>query len=241
MVQNENIILSSLITSLDEIIIIINNFEGEYLHHYYSPIEFNKEIIETTKNLKENNFEDLNDIYNSFHPNSEFYDLINSKGKELGLQIFHLTELLIKSFNSSDILELIDDFIKTAELGVSIFKKLYNVTNLLEGWHQGIYDQTGKLVSEGIEYYAFHGCGLALNFKNKKIDFDFVGTKNPKHNGFDLWRLSLFANGQPIKYSKYLDIQTLEKDFNFLIASKKIYIPYQENSPKQYFLKSDNH
>jgi hypothetical protein len=234
--MNRNLKIEQLISLLEKAEIIAENFSGEYLHHYHSPKEFNIEIKLSRENLKKNDFEELNDIYNSFHTDSEWYDLTKTEGKEIGNNIFSLTTELINEFESGNIIELIKDFTNTVDKGVQILKDKYCVSNLLEGWHSGLYEQTGKLKGLGIEFYAFHGCGLALHFRNKKVDFDFAYVPDQRHDGFDLWRLHGFAQGQPKKYNKYLDKTNLEKDFKQLIKKEIICLPVQENSPKQYFL-----
>ncbi|MDC1162098.1 hypothetical protein OAT18_01515 [Tenacibaculum sp.] len=234
--MNRNLKIGQLISLLEKAEIIAESFSGEYLHHYHSPKEFNIEINLFIENLKKNDLEELNDLYNSFHTDSEWYDLTKTEGKEIGNNIFSLTSELISEFESGNIIELIKDFTNTVDKGVQILKDKYGVSDLLEGWHSGLYEQTGKLKDLGIEFYAFHGCGLALHFRNKKVDFDFAYVPEQRHDGFDLWRLHGFAQGQPKKYNKYLDKINLEKDFKQLLKKEIICLPAQDNSPKQYFL-----
>ncbi|WP_158850981.1 DUF6896 domain-containing protein [Algibacter sp. L1A34] len=237
--MNKNLKIERLIYLLEKAEIIAGNFSGEYLHHYHSPKEFKDEIRLSITNLKNNDFEELNDIYNSFQKDSEWYDLTKIAGEEIGNNIFSLTTELINEFESGNILELIKDFTSTVNKGVQIIKTKYGVSDLLKGWHSGLYEQTGKLKDLGIEFYAFHGCGLALHFRNKKVDFDFAYVPEQRHDGFDLWRLHGFAQGQPKKYNKYLDKNNLEKDFKGLLKKEIICLPSQDNSPEQYFLTSE--
>lgn len=159
--MNRDIRIKKMISLLEKAEIIAEKFSGEYLHHYHSPKEFNNEINIFIENLKKNDFEELNDIYNSFHTDSEWYDLTTIDGKEIGNNIFSLTTELINKFDSGNIIELIKDFTNTANEGVQILKEKYGVSDLLKGWHSGLYEQTGKLKDLGIEFYAFHGCGLS--------------------------------------------------------------------------------
>ena len=229
----------SLISQLERAKLIAENFSGEYLHHFHSPDEFINDINLSITNLKANDFRELNNIFNSFHPDSEWYDLTDKNGKEIGKNIFSITKELLSQFENKGILELIEDFIDTANEGVEILRKEFGVSDLLQGWRSGQYGQTGKLQSKGIEFFAFHGCGLAIHFRNKLVDFDFAYVPEQRNDGFDLWRLQLFANGQPKKYSQYIDKNKLEKDFNKLVEKGVIYLPEQDNSPKQYFLKKE--
>ncbi len=214
--------------------ISVYNSNGELVKDRLINSEFDKGYHEFNFDLEE-----LNDIYNSFHTDSEWYDLTKTEGKEIGNSIFSLTTELINEFESGNIIELIKDFTNTVNKGVQILKDKYGVSDLLEGWHSGLYEQTGKLKDLGIEFYAFHGCGLALHFRNKKVDFDFAHVPDQRHDGFDLWRLHGFAQGQPKKYNKYLDKTNLEKDFKQLLKKEIICLPAQDNSPKQYFLTNE--
>jgi hypothetical protein len=121
---------------------------------------------------------------------------------------------------------------------VILFKEKYGITNLLEGWHSGLYERTGKLKEIGIRFYAFHGCGLAVFLKNKHVDFDFAFIPEQRHDCFDLWRLQMFAQDHPFTYNNFLNEKTLENDFKDLIEKKIIILPKQDNSPGQYFLTS---
>ena len=133
---------------------------------------------------------------------------------------------------------MITDFIDTVNKGIQIFREKYQIIDLLDGKRKGLYKPTGKLRDLGIEFYAFHGCGLSLHFRNKKVDFDFTYVPEQKHNGFDLWRLQGFAQGQPKKYNIYLKKSNLEKEFDLLLAKGIIYLPKNNNSQNQYFLTS---
>jgi len=69
-----------------------------------------------------------------------------------------------------------------------------------------------------IKQYYFHGIGLAVQFDdNTSVDFDFAFLPEQRHDGFDLWRLSLFVASHPNRYKKYLDKKKLEAEFNKLI------------------------
>ena len=89
--MNKDLKIESLISLLKRAQIIADNFSGEYLHHYYSPKEFKNVINIFINNLKKNELDELNDIYNSFHTDSEWYDLTKTEGNEIGNSIFSLT------------------------------------------------------------------------------------------------------------------------------------------------------
>lgn len=135
------------------------------------------------------------------------------------------------------LLDIIKDYQLSADKAVRIFKEKYKVNNILEGWHSGVYEQTGKLIDEGLCFYAFHGIGLAAHFKDKIVDFDFAYFPEPRHDGFDVSRLTSFIQNQGDKYPDYKDKEKIEKEFNALIMNGVIAKPTLENSTTLYFFR----
>jgi hypothetical protein len=68
---------------------------------------------------------------------------------------------------TTTLIDIIKDYQAGADKAVKIFKDKYKVNDILEGWHSGLYDQTGKLVDEGLYFYAFHGIGLSCSFQRQ--------------------------------------------------------------------------
>jgi hypothetical protein len=237
MIEKEK--LERLVGLLEEAITLVEHFTAEFIHHYQSVEEFQEELKLAVINISENNYNELNGLYNSFHPDSEWYVLSGSEGRRIGFDIFLTISSFIQLFISKDIIELIKDFQETADKAVTLFQEKYGITNLLEGWHSGLYEQTGKLREIGIRFYAFHGCGLSVFFKNKHVEFDFAFIPEQRHDCFDLWRLQMFAQNHPFTYNNFLYGNTLENDFKDLIEKKIIVVPKQGNSPEQYFFATD--
>lgn len=146
-----------------------------------------------------------------------------------------LTKIL--SINRVSFLDIIKDYQSSADKAVRIFQNKYQVNNILEGWHSRKYEQTGKLPDEGLSFYAFHGIGLAAHFKDKIVDFDFAYFPEPRHDGFDLWRLTNFIQNQTDKYHEYQDNKKIENEFNELIKNGVIAKPKLEFSTTLYFFK----
>ena len=134
-----------------------------------------------------------------------------------------------------NLLDIIKDYQSSADKAVQIFKDKYKVDDILDGWYSGVYEQIGKLIDEGLYFYAFHGIGLAAHFKDKIVDFDFAYFPEPRHDGFDLWRLTNFIQNQRNKYPDYKDKEKIEREFNELIKNGVIAIPKLENSTTLYF------
>lgn len=136
---------------------------------------------------------------------------------------------------TTTLIDIIKDYQESADRAVTIFKNKFKVDNLLEGWHSKVYNQTGKLINEGIYFYAFHGIGLAAHFKDKIVDFDFAFFPEQRHDGFDLWRLTNFIQNQRNKYPEFKDKKKIEKEFNELIKRGIIIIPKLKHSTNLYF------
>ncbi|MDF3025720.1 MAG: hypothetical protein K0S23_27 [Fluviicola sp.] len=138
-------------------------------------------------------------------------------------------------------IDIIKDYQLSADKAVRIFQNKYQVDNILEGWHSGKYEQTGRLPDVGLSFYAFHGFGLAAHFKDKIMDFDFAFFPEPRHDGFDLWRLTNFIQNQIDKYPEYQDNKKIESEFNELIKNGVIVKPQLECSTTLYFFKDALH
>ncbi|UJH68620.1 DUF6896 domain-containing protein [Allomuricauda sp. SCSIO 65647] len=141
--------------------------------------------------------------------------------------------------DQSNIELLIKDYQSTANHVVGLFQRKYGVENLLEGWYSGIYYQTGELKQEGINFYAFHGIGIAVHFDTKMIDFDFAFFPELRWDGFDLWRLKGFVSSQPKKYPELIDEKKLESEFERLKQKGIIENPKLEFPTSLYFWKTD--
>ncbi len=142
------------------------------------------------------------------------------------------------SISEPNLLDIIKDYQISADKAVRIFKEKYKVNDIIEGWHRGLYEQTGKLPDEGLRFYAFHGIGLAAHFKDKIVDFDLSYFPEPRHDGFDLWRLTNFIQNQAEKYPHYKGKEKIEREFIELIKKGVIAMPKLENSTTLYFFRN---
>ncbi len=65
-----------------------------------------------------------------------------------------------------------------------------------------------------------HGVGCAIHFPTESVDFDYGS--NSRTDGFDIWRLYMYADDRPMVYKKYCDKKTLEKEFWEYVSAQKI-------------------
>lgn len=114
--------------------------------------------------------------------------------------------------------DLITDFLSTVDIVMKLFEEKFGTRNILRLWRSNQIQRCGK-ITEDVQY-ELHGIGCAIQFPAESVDFDY-GSNN-RTDGFDVWRLYIFASDRPIKYKKYCEKKVLEKEFQEYIQSKKI-------------------
>lgn len=131
------------------------------------------------------------------------------------------------------ILQLIANYQNAVQHGVQALQTEFKSTELLRAWRSKSIPQYGKLPSD-VEWQ-FHGIGCLIIIDNITVDFNFG--PNHRHDGFDLWRLGSFVQGNPLMCSEYFDDRNLlETDFNDLIK-RKVIVKIDDSS-WYYFAKS---
>jgi hypothetical protein len=91
---------------------------------------------------------------------------------------------------------------------------------------------------ETIEYY-FHGIGLCVTFPDRVIDWDFG--YDGRLDGFDLWRLKLFAAEVTDRFPEFEEKETLDKTFREAATQGLIERRYKEFQDRLYYLSSKRH
>ena len=117
-----------------------------------------------------------------------------------------------------DLEDLITDFLSKVESGTELLQKKFGTRNILRLWRSKQIERCGE-ITDGIQY-ELHGVGCAIHFPSESVDFDY-GSNN-RIDGFDVWRLYIYASDRPSKYKKYCDKKTVEKEFKEYIASGRI-------------------
>jgi len=113
---------------------------------------------------------------------------------------------------------LIHDFISIVETSTLLLEKKFGTRDIRRLWHTKAIKRRGR-VTRGVKY-ELHGIGCRINLSTGTVDFDYG--PNGEINGFDIWRLYIFACERPSKYRKYCDKETIKKEFAEHIAQKKI-------------------
>jgi len=114
--------------------------------------------------------------------------------------------------------DLITDFLSKVEIGTELLQKKFGTRNILRLWRSKQIERCGEITDE--IQYELHGVGCAIHFPSESVDFDY-GSNN-RIDGFDVWRLYIYASDRPSKYKKYCNQKIVEKEFKEYIASGRI-------------------
>jgi hypothetical protein len=96
-------------------------------------------------------------------------------------------------------------------------------------WRSGKIKRCG-VVKNDITY-ELHGTGCAVSLPRVHVDFDYG--PGGRVDGFDVWRLFVYASELPQKYPKYQSKKFLETDFERYVTSG-LFKPMPENESGLY-------
>ena len=120
--------------------------------------------------------------------------------------------------NDTTLEDLIKDFLSKVEKGTTLLQEKFGTRNILRLWRSGQIERCGEVI-DGVEY-ELHGIGCAIHFPAESVDFDY-GSNN-RIDGFDEWRLYMYATDRPVKYKKFTDMKLLESEFKTYIDTGRI-------------------
>ena|SRR6266496_1369047 len=134
--------------------------------------------------------------------------------------------------NAEAILALIQSYQRIARLAIGAMNQRFQATNILSALADGQIPRHGKLEQGS---FAFHGVGCRFQLSEGIIDIDFG--PNGRFDGFDAWRLMLFAqeNSRQLKCPKYTQEQ-VQRGIDELLKAGEIVSPKLEPSPHLYYL-----
>ncbi|MCP1475350.1 MULTISPECIES: DUF6896 domain-containing protein [Pseudomonas] len=113
---------------------------------------------------------------------------------------------------------MIKGFLSKVEEGTTLLQKKFGTRNILRLWRSGQIERCGEII-DGV-VYELHGVSCAIHFPTELVDFDYG--PNNSIDGFDVWRLYMYAADRPEEYKKYTDINFLESEFKSYIDSGRI-------------------
>ena len=105
-------------------------------------------------------------------------------------------------------------------------------------WRLPRIPKKGWLDDEKTISYDFHGLGCSVMFGEVDVDFD-IGPGG-RIDGFNAWRLSLFAQSVP-KYAAFVDIAALDEELGELCDMYEIFDLPALSGSYMFFLTSDSH
>ncbi len=118
--------------------------------------------------------------------------------------------------------DLISEYLTQVKTATDLLERSFGTKNILGLWRTKKISQRGSV--SGDVTYELHGVGCRVYISEICIDFDY-GPEG-RVDGFDLWRLFIYACERPDKYDKYTNKEFLENDFNeYLKLGKAKKIP----------------
>ncbi|MCH8518027.1 MAG: hypothetical protein LAT68_17155 [Cyclobacteriaceae bacterium] len=120
--------------------------------------------------------------------------------------------------SQESLLELIKEYLQDVDIFMSLLRKKIGDNHPLASARHGLIQKEGLL--EGIKYN-FHGKGCRFEKSGRTIEFDFGSGLN--HEGFDLWRLGIYAHSRESDFPQYQDQKVLSDDFNSAIREGLIF------------------
>ena len=114
--------------------------------------------------------------------------------------------------------DLINDFLSKVDIATLLLEKRFGTRNILRLWRSNQIQRCGDITDN--TQYELHGVGCIVHFTTESVNFDYGS--NSRIDGFDVWRLYIYALDRPLIYEKYCDKKTLEKEFKEFISLNRI-------------------
>ncbi|HEX8286877.1 MAG TPA: hypothetical protein VF556_02720 [Pyrinomonadaceae bacterium] len=110
------------------------------------------------------------------------------------------------------LIEMIQEYQASVIEAALLFEKYKDIaqSELARSRFEG-FPREGFLDPEQTIEYNFHGIGLCVTFPNRDIDWDFG--YDGRLDGFDMWRLWIFATQGTNHFPEFKEKETLEKAF----------------------------
>ena len=112
---------------------------------------------------------------------------------------------------------LIIDYLKQVKKATDLLEQVFGTKNIIGLWRSKKIPQRGTVAANVT--YELHGIGCSVYLSEICVDFDYG--PDDRVDGFDSWRLYMYACETPSKYKKYTDKQALEREFNAYLKKGK--------------------
>ncbi|WP_430458782.1 DUF6896 domain-containing protein [Pseudomonas salmasensis] len=112
---------------------------------------------------------------------------------------------------------LIIDYLEQVKKATNLLEQVFGTKNIIGLWRSRKIPQCGTVAANVT--YELHGIGCSVYLSEICVDFDYG--PDDRVDGFDSWRLYMYACETPSKYKKYTDKQVLEREFNAYLKKGK--------------------
>lgn len=135
--------------------------------------------------------------------------------------------------NTQTLENLITEYLAQVKKATDLLEKTFGTKNILRLWRSNKIPRRGS-VTDDVTYEP-HGIGCSVYLSEICVDFDFG--PDERVDGFDAWRLYMYACEVPHRFKKYTDREFLEREFDEYLKkgkAKKI----EDSSSSLYFIKT---
>ncbi|WP_456026360.1 DUF6896 domain-containing protein [Pseudomonas capeferrum] len=122
-----------------------------------------------------------------------------------------------RTIKTNSIENLVTDYLARVKSATALLEDSFGVKNILGLWRSKKIPQRGP-VTAGVTY-ELHGIGCCVYLSEICIDFDHG--PDGRVDGFDAWRLYMYACELPHKYKKYTNKEFLEREFTEYLKEGK--------------------
>ena len=112
---------------------------------------------------------------------------------------------------------LITEYLEQVKKATDLLEQVFGTKNIIGLWRSKKIPQRGTVAANVT--YELHGIGCSVYLSEICVDFDYG--LDDRVDGFDSWRLYMYACETPCKYKKYTDKQALEREFNAYLKKGK--------------------
>jgi hypothetical protein len=130
----------------------------------------------------------------------------------------------------ADLRALIADYQRRVASFVAAAQKRYGRDDLLAAWRDGSIPETGMLDDPRKTRFRFHGCGCRVESVDGEVNFDFG--PDGRHEGFDGWRLNIFAQRRKQEYPHFQRLEIVESVLGELVTDGEVCRPHWMPSPQ---------
>ncbi|WP_439898762.1 DUF6896 domain-containing protein [Pseudomonas costantinii] len=112
---------------------------------------------------------------------------------------------------------LISEYLNQVKKATDLLERSFETRDILKLWRSNKIPRCGMITDDVT--YELHGIGCSVYLSDICIDFDYG--PDGRVDGFDSWRLYMYACETPHKYKKYTNREILEREFNEYLKGGK--------------------